>query len=83
MMKRLLSICAALFLLALAGCTGVAKQPNQLHIDSRPMCPLTPCLLPARQMLVTNDDWVRSIDELEAALMVCAAQVLDCIERQE
>lgn len=34
-------------------------------------------------MIVTNDDWVRSIDELEAALAICAAQVLDCIERQE
>jgi len=34
-------------------------------------------------MIVTNDDWVRSVDELEAALVICAAQVLDCIERQE
>lgn len=83
MMQRLLSICAALFLLALAGCTSAPKPPTQLYIEARPACPLTPCVMPGRLMIVTNDDWVRSIDELEAALAICAAQVLDCIERQE
>lgn len=83
MTKRLLTICISLYLLALAGCTSASKQPTQLHIDSRPACPLTPCVMPGRLMIVTNDDWVRSVDELEAALAVCAAQVLDCIERQE
>lgn len=82
MMRRLLITFGSLFLPTLAGCTSAPKPPTPLVIESRSACPLTPCVLPGRMMIVTNDDWVRSVDELEAALAICAAQVLDCIERQ-
>jgi hypothetical protein len=32
--------------------------------------------------VLANEGWQRSVDELEAELLSCAAQVLDCIERQ-
>tara|TARA_Y100000815_G_scaffold267265_1_gene286568 strand:+ start:191 stop:313 length:123 start_codon:yes stop_codon:yes gene_type:complete len=32
---------------------------------------------------VVNDDWRRALDEAEAALLSCAAQVLGCVELQE
>ncbi|WP_366078348.1 Rz1-like lysis system protein LysC [Halomonas sp. OfavH-34-E] len=47
-----------------------------------PACPLTPCQLPGRPALVTNDDWRAAVDELEGALLSCAVQVQGCIQRQ-
>ncbi len=82
MMKQLLSICAALFLLILAGCTSAPAQPTPVHIDNRPKCALVPCQLPARPALQTNDDWRSAVDELEGELLLCAAQVMDCIKLQ-
>jgi hypothetical protein len=32
--------------------------------------------------VLANEDWQRAVDELEVELLSCAAQVLDCIERQ-
>jgi hypothetical protein len=32
--------------------------------------------------VVANEGWQRAVDELEAELLSCVAQVLDCIERQ-
>jgi hypothetical protein len=32
--------------------------------------------------VLSNEGWQRAVDELEAELLSCAAQVLDCIERQ-
>lgn len=46
-------------------------------------CSLVPCRLPARSVMVVNDDWRRALDESDAALLSCAGQVLACIERQE
>lgn len=82
MMKQLLSICAALFLVILAGCTSAPAQPTPVHIDNRPKCALVPCQLPARPALMSNDDWRAAVDDLEDELLNCAVQVLDCIEMQ-
>lgn len=40
------------------------------------------CWLPARPAILANEDWQRAVDELEEELLSCAAQVLDCMERQ-
>lgn len=32
--------------------------------------------------MLSNDDWQGAVLELEAELLSCAAQVLDCKERQ-
>ena len=82
MRKQLLSSCVALCLLILAGCTSAPPQPTPVHIDNRPKCALVPCQLPARPALLINDDWRRAVDELEVELLVCAVQVLDCIDVQ-
>ena len=50
-------------------------------IDNTAVCPLTLCVLPSRSVIV-NEDWVVSVNDLEDALLVCAAQVEDCIKRQ-
>lgn len=80
MTKRFSTTWISLCLLALAGCTGVTPAPTQLHIDSRPMCALTLCQLPARKSLQVNDDWRQAVDDLETELLACAAQVLACID---
>jgi hypothetical protein len=71
-----------LCLLLLAGCTAGPAAPTPVRIDSRPMCPLTPCQLPARQPLQVNADWPMAVDALETELMSCAAQVRACIVLQ-
>lgn len=83
MMKRFLNICAVLFLLSLVACTSVPPQPTPVHIDSRPLCSLTLCQLPARPPLLVNDDWRQALDETEDELLSCAAQVLNCINLQQ
>ena len=83
MMKQLLSICAALCLLISVGCTSAPKQPTPVHIDNRPACPLTLCVLPARELLLTNDDWRSAVDDLEDELLSCSVQVKNCIEQQK
>lgn len=45
-------------------------------------CGLVPCHLPGRPALVSNEDWTRALDDTEGALVRCAVQVLDCIEKQ-
>ena len=82
MTKQFLSIWISLCLLTLAGCTSAPAAPTQLHIASRPLCPLTPCQLPARPALQVNDDWRQAVDVLESELLACAAQVLACIDLQ-
>lgn len=47
------------------------------------MCGLTPCRLPALPALVWNEDWDAAMSVTEAALLQCAAQVIDCINIQE
>ena len=32
--------------------------------------------------MIVNEDWVVSVNDLEDALLACAAQVEDCIKRQ-
>ena len=46
------------------------------------MCELTLCLLPGRPPLIVNEDLVLALDETEAALTSCAAQVQACIAKQ-
>ena len=46
------------------------------------MCELTLCLLPGRPALIVNEDWPLALDEAEAALTSCAAQVQACIGKQ-
>ena len=46
------------------------------------MCELTLCLLPGRPALIVNEDWPLALDETEAALTSCAAQVQACIGKQ-
>ena len=41
------------------------------------------CRLPGRPAVLSNEDWQKAIDALETELLSCAAQVLDCIERQD
>lgn len=41
------------------------------------------CRLPGRLALLKTEDWRRAVDELEAELLSCATQVLDCIERND
>ena len=40
------------------------------------------CRLPGRPAVLANEGWQEAVDELEAELLSCAAQVLDCIGRQ-
>lgn len=47
------------------------------------MCELTPCRLPGRPALIVNEDWDRALVEAEGELLSCAAQVLDCISKQQ
>ncbi len=82
-MTRLsLTTCAILCLLLSAGCTSAPKPPIPEPTACRPECPLVVCRLPGRPAVVANEGWQRAVDELEAELLSCAAQVLDCIERQ-
>lgn len=83
MMKPLLSICAVLCLVILAGCTSAQPQPTPVIIDSRPKCALIPCQLPARPALMSNDDWRAAVDGLEDELLNCAVQIQSCIELQK
>ena len=83
MTRRFWITCTSLCLPILAGCTSAPAVPTQLHIDNRPLCPLTPCPLPARPPLQVNDDWRLAVDELEGALLQCAAHVLACIDLQD
>ena len=46
------------------------------------MCELTLCPLPGRPALIVNEDWALALDETEAALTSCAAQVQACIAKQ-
>lgn len=82
MIRPSLTISLLLCLLASAGCTSAPKQPTPPATAPRHYCPLTECRLPARPPLVTNDDWRRAVDELEAELSACALQVIECREVQ-
>jgi hypothetical protein len=82
MTKLSLTICQVLCLLLSAGCTSDPKQQTQPPTAARHYCPLVACRLPARPVVLVNDEWRRAIDELEGELMSCAAQVLDCMGRQ-
>ncbi|MFC2974696.1 Rz1-like lysis system protein LysC [Azotobacter bryophylli] len=66
----------------MAGCTSGPRPPIPPPTTARINCPLTPCRLPARPALHTNDDWRAAVDALEGELLSCAGQVLECIERQ-
>ena len=81
MTKRLPTISLLLCLLPLAGCTLAPKPPTPPP-TAAPRCPLTPCRLPARPAPQANEDWGRAVDVLEAELLSCAGQVLDCRRRQ-
>ena len=82
-MSRSLLIWPALCL-ALSACgTHEQKQPIPLSIEpAPPVCELTLCLLPGRPPLIVNEDLVLALDETEAALTSCAAQVQACIAKQ-
>lgn len=82
MIKKLPTTCVLLCLLLSVACTSDPKPSTPQPTAARHYCPLTPCRLPARQVLVVNDDWRRALDEAEGELLNCAGQVLDCIERQ-
>ena len=83
MTKRLPTICVLLCLLLSAACTSAPPQPTPPPTVAPIRCPLIPCRLPARSDLAINDDWRRAVDQLEAELLSCAAQVIDCIDRQK
>lgn len=82
MTRKLPTISLLLCLLLSAACTSDPKPPTLPPTVVPILCPLTPCRLPARPPLMVNDDWGRAVDELEGELLSCAAQVLNCIERQ-
>jgi hypothetical protein len=74
-----------LFLLLSACGTPVQPLPIPLlgEQDRPHLCPLVACPLPGRQALGHNEDMTAALDETEAALTVCAVQVLDCIQKQD
>ncbi|WP_367399693.1 Rz1-like lysis system protein LysC [Pseudomonas nitroreducens] len=67
----------------MAACTNAPPPPSPLPIAPVQRCPLTECELPARHPISTNEQWPRAVDALEESLTTCAAQVLDCMKRQE
>ena len=82
MTKPSLTIWLGLCLL-LSACSTPAPRPPTLAPTFPPQpCNLVPCNLPARPPLLINDHGRQALDESEAALLSCAAQVLKCIERQ-
>ena len=83
MIKLSMSTCAGLCLLALAGCTSAPKQPTPAPTTARQFCPLVACILPARPSVLVNDQWRQALDDTETALLSCASQVLECIQRQD
>ncbi|WP_442961544.1 Rz1-like lysis system protein LysC [Pseudomonas sp. C5pp] len=84
MTRPSLTICAALSLL-LSGCAGNAALPPSPAPTDKPaaQCPLTPCLLPEREPIRTNEDWDAALGTAEDALLKCATQVTTCIKVQE
>ncbi|WP_442799802.1 hypothetical protein [Pseudomonas sp. Au-Pse12] len=46
------------------------------------VCSLVPCRLPGRPPLALTESAYTALDEAEDALTKCAAQVLDCIQKQ-
>ncbi|MFU1907409.1 Rz1-like lysis system protein LysC [Bordetella avium] len=68
-------------LLVLAGCTSAPPSPGP-RVTLNTCAPVTPCTLPASQPK-TNGDLKRTIDRLEAAWAICAAQVGSIIRCQE
>lgn len=83
MTKQSLITLAALSLL-LSGCaTHDRKQQTPPFIEQAPqVCSLTPCRLPGRPPLALTESAYVALDETEEALTKCAAQVLDCIQKQ-
>jgi hypothetical protein len=77
--------CLALCLLLSACGTPAPKQLTLAHIETpQAVCPeLVLCRLPGRPALVVNEDWDRALTQTEAALLQCAAQVDDCMQRQK
>jgi hypothetical protein len=81
-MKRPTLIWLSLSLL-LSGCaTHDPKPPTPLPTGPTLSCSLVPCRLPGRPPLVVNEDWTRALDESEDALVRCATQVIDCMQKQ-
>ncbi len=83
MTRPLLSISGCLFLLTLAGCTSAPPQPTPPPTVAQQFCPLVACQLPARPVVLVNDQWRQALDMTEAALLSCASQVLECIQVQD
>lgn len=83
MIRKSLTTSAALCLLLLGGCTSAPKQPIPPPTTARQFCPLVACPLPARPAVLVNDQWRQALDDTEAALLSCANQVLECIQRQD
>ena len=82
-MNRSLLIWPVLCLGLSACATPEQRQLIPLSIDPAPsVCELTLCLLPGRPALIVNEDWALALDETEAALTSCAAQVQACIAKQ-
>lgn len=75
-------ICAASCLLLLGCATSAPKQPTPPPGAPVLVCELVPCALPARPPLQVNEDFAAALDDTEAALLSCAVQVLDCMQKQ-
>ena len=71
--------------LLLSGCVMQGpKQSTPQRIEPVPqVCSLVPCRLPGRPPLALTEAAYVALDETEEALTKCAAQVLDCINKQE
>jgi hypothetical protein len=85
MIQKPASICALLCLL-LSACGTPAQKQQTPHVIERPrpVCvSLIPCRLPGRLALQSNEDWDRALSQTEGALLQCATQVLDCINKQQ
>ena len=77
--------CLALCLL-LSACGTPAPKQLTLAPTEKPqaVCPeLTHCRLPGRPALLVNEDWDRALNQTEGALLQCAAQIDDCIRKQQ
>lgn len=71
----LLSACATPDRQASTPLPGVPPLPQ--------VCSLVPCQLPARPVAVLTEDIDSAVTVTEDALLSCAVQVLDCINKQE
>lgn len=72
--------------LVLSGCATQGQPqpiPSLGELERPKVCELTPCPLPGRDTPVINEQLTAALDDAEDALLSCAVQVRDCIQKQD